>query len=390
MNRLILLLFTFLAPLLTSAQGIEFNTEGWKEALAKAKDEGKLLFVDCYTTWCGPCKRMAKNVFTQASVGDYFNENFVSIKLDMEKERGMSFGLKYKVSAYPTMFFIDGNGKVVKKLKGARKAPDFLKEAQAVTGSYDRSGEYAEFYEKGDRDYELMVNYVTELNKAGKPSLKISNDYLNAKPEISEEQKAMFLFAATVDCDSRIFEQMAEEKASILSQVGQEAFEKKINSACKKTVDKGIEFDFYDLVIEAKEKMKLHTSKSAAKRFSVESDVAFYKNTGDFDGYLEAMKDYTKTYGKKDPATLKWAIGDLIGTFKDEKENKLFAEKLAKDLLKQQNTKENQVLYTNILVDNGNTKEAIKVVEKARKEAEKKGEPTQLYDKTIERIRNSK
>lgn len=60
---------------------------------------------------------MAKNVFTQESVGSFYNQNFINIKLDMEKEDGVSFGHKYSVKAYPTLHFLDGDGKVVKRFK---------------------------------------------------------------------------------------------------------------------------------------------------------------------------------------------------------------------------------------------------------------------------------
>ncbi|MDZ7846006.1 MAG: thioredoxin family protein [Owenweeksia sp.] len=55
------------------------------EALQAAEEEGKPIFMDCYTTWCGPCKWMSANIFTQQEVGDYYNENYVCVKFDMEK-----------------------------------------------------------------------------------------------------------------------------------------------------------------------------------------------------------------------------------------------------------------------------------------------------------------
>lgn len=67
--------------------GISFEHSSWEDILKKAKEENKLIFIDAYTTWCGPCKMMARNVFTDAEVGTFFNQNFINVKLDMEKER---------------------------------------------------------------------------------------------------------------------------------------------------------------------------------------------------------------------------------------------------------------------------------------------------------------
>lgn len=120
--------------------GIEFFHGTFNEALQKAKSENKLVFVDAYTTWCGPCRWMAVNTFTDAAVGEYFNEHFVSLKLDMERGEGPDFARKYRVMAYPTLLFMDGTGQVVKKSMGAKKAAEFLKEGQAAISSRATGG----------------------------------------------------------------------------------------------------------------------------------------------------------------------------------------------------------------------------------------------------------
>ena len=108
-----------------SENGIRFSQGGWKAILAKAKQEKKLVFVDAYAVWCGPCRMMANNTFTQKEVGDYFNSNFVNYKFDMEQGEGPSFASTYGVRAYPSLFFIDGEGKVVHQDLGY-KTPEQL------------------------------------------------------------------------------------------------------------------------------------------------------------------------------------------------------------------------------------------------------------------------
>ena len=103
----------FLGAVQLTAQGIEFFHGTWDEALAKAKEERKPIFVDAYAVWCGPCKRMAKQVFTDKKVGDFYNASFVNMKLDMEKGEGLKFRKKYPVSAFPTLYYIDAGGEVL-------------------------------------------------------------------------------------------------------------------------------------------------------------------------------------------------------------------------------------------------------------------------------------
>lgn len=115
-----------------SAQGILFGQGSWDEALTKAKVENKLLFVDVCTSWCGPCKRMARDVFTREKVGMYFNSNFISYKIDAEQGVGPKIKERYGVEAYPTFLFLDGNGKLIYKLVGFHDVRDFLVEAEKV------------------------------------------------------------------------------------------------------------------------------------------------------------------------------------------------------------------------------------------------------------------
>ena len=66
-------------------RSIVFREGNWEKILKQAKKEKNLIFVDCYTSWCGPCKMLAKNVFTQDKVADFYNTEFVCVKMDMEK-----------------------------------------------------------------------------------------------------------------------------------------------------------------------------------------------------------------------------------------------------------------------------------------------------------------
>lgn len=109
-----------------SKDGIQFFHGTWEEALAKAKEEEKVIFMDAYASWCGPCKMMSARVFPNKEVGDYFNEHFINVKIDMEKGEGPQLSQRYGVRAYPTLFFIDANGKVVGKNVGYLK-PEQLK-----------------------------------------------------------------------------------------------------------------------------------------------------------------------------------------------------------------------------------------------------------------------
>jgi thiol:disulfide interchange protein len=116
--------------------GIQFFHGTFAEAQAKAKAENKLIFMDAYTSWCAPCRYMAANVFTDQSVGEYYNAHFVNIKVDMEKGEGPELGRRYNVNAYPTFLFINGStGEVALRSLGGKPASDFISEGQKAVKS---------------------------------------------------------------------------------------------------------------------------------------------------------------------------------------------------------------------------------------------------------------
>lgn len=115
------------------ASGIDFSKDAsFEELLAQAKVEDKLIFVDAYATWCGPCRMMDRRVFNQPEVGDFFNSNFINLKLDVERGEGPTLARQYRVRAMPTYLFIDGDGNVVHTAMGAMTQDRFLDLARAA------------------------------------------------------------------------------------------------------------------------------------------------------------------------------------------------------------------------------------------------------------------
>lgn len=113
--------------MLKAATGITFLQQPvFDDVLSRAKSEGKRIFIDCYTSWCGPCRLMASNVFTQQEVGEYFNAHFVNVKYNMEKGEAVSLGRKYEVNAYPTLLILDSDGTLLNRHTGALTAEDLI------------------------------------------------------------------------------------------------------------------------------------------------------------------------------------------------------------------------------------------------------------------------
>ncbi len=162
----ILLLF----PLFSFGQGIIFREITFQEALKMAKEEKKTVFIDFYTTWCGPCKQMSRTVFTQKEIGDYFNKHFISLKCNAEEKEGRELAQKYGVEAYPTFVFIDDEGKICYRFAGAMSAENFLARVQRGLDPELTPERLAVRYQQGERTPQLIMNYALVLLESGQDS----------------------------------------------------------------------------------------------------------------------------------------------------------------------------------------------------------------------------
>ena len=182
---------------------MKFESGTWKEILTKAKTENKTIFVDVYTKWCGPCKHVSETVFPQEKLGEYYNSRFINFKIDAESPAGKEFVKTYPVTGYPTFFFIDGNGKVIHKIVGAKDVDGFISEAKMIT-MYARHGGIDNMMaaiKNGTADKELLYDYYTSANKKSKP--EALNLYLKALPteELIDENNKLIEEISLYDKD---------------------------------------------------------------------------------------------------------------------------------------------------------------------------------------------
>ncbi len=135
------LLVTLLATSFTESKeskndgdtGIRFEKMTLAQAKKKAIETGKIIFIDCYTDWCGPCKRMAATAFKDDRVAKLYNSSFINLKIEMEKDAdGPEMARLYQIKAYPTLLMIDGKGNLVKRAIGMQSADQLIALAKSV------------------------------------------------------------------------------------------------------------------------------------------------------------------------------------------------------------------------------------------------------------------
>ncbi|MEO6631426.1 MAG: thioredoxin family protein [Mucilaginibacter sp.] len=106
---------------------IIFIENSWDEALKQAALKNKYIFVDAYATWCGPCKMLKEQTFTDDKAAAFYNANFINVAIDMEKGRGPELAQQWQLRAYPTMIIFNPKGKPVLGTVGFIKASELIR-----------------------------------------------------------------------------------------------------------------------------------------------------------------------------------------------------------------------------------------------------------------------
>lgn len=178
---------------ISHAAGIDFLPEKtWKEILAQAKKENKLVFLDAFASWCGPCKYMQSDVFTDEAVGDYFNKNFINVKIDMEKGEGVQLSEQFGLTSYPTLYFIDGDGKLLHKRVGSMEVSELLQlGADALNPS-------TQFYT------------IREMATTGNIDAATFHEWIHKAEEMEEDADSVIISYLAVTKNPRMEKEMLE------------------------------------------------------------------------------------------------------------------------------------------------------------------------------------
>jgi thiol-disulfide isomerase/thioredoxin len=264
MKKLILLFCGFI-PWALSAQteGINFLSDSTlQSALAKAKKANKLLFVDCYTSWCGPCKYMSNTIFPMPTVGAFYNDHFLNWKIDCEKVNKVdvtAFG-KYGVKAFPTYLFLDGDGQVVHQALGARPAEQFIEVGKIALDPTQNSSGILKKMLSGDRSLATLNSYyMSDINA---PSKYIDEYFATAADSAKLSLPAWQLFNHFMNnIDGTAFHYFLAHKAQYEQKVGKDEVDKKILSLLGYYARPGKEKEYeqiaqIDATLAAKAKMQ--------------------------------------------------------------------------------------------------------------------------------------
>ena len=185
MKKILLFTLSLFITLVSYSQGIEFEHGTWAEVLEKAKSTNKPIFIDVYTSWCGPCKAMSKEVFPLAEVGKEYNTNFICYSIDAEKGEGVTIANLYEVNSYPTYLFLKADKSLIMK-SGSRMAVDkFIALSQAAKQELKSTKPISEWdkeYVDKKKDTAFLLGYIQKRSKLGMKNTELFDEYLALLP----------------------------------------------------------------------------------------------------------------------------------------------------------------------------------------------------------------
>ncbi len=236
MKRIVCLLICVCSYFQLFSQGVDFKQITLKEALEQAKAQGKMVFMDCYTTWCGPCKMMTEEVFPQKEAGDFFNAHFVNVKFDMEKGEGKELSKQFKIRAYPTFLLLNPEGKETYRVVGGGELQEFILRVKRGLQKENTLEVLEKEYKTGKMTKKRMLDYVLTLQDTyDNERLKVVADELvkrlTSKEKMAKPYWVIYEDSFLSPLTSDNFAFLLKNKAAFEKSIGEEKVNQKIASA---------------------------------------------------------------------------------------------------------------------------------------------------------------
>lgn len=231
-----------------SVSGIEW-TEGltWQQVKQKAKKENKYIFIDCYATWCGPCKQMDKDVYSIDSVGDFLNDKFIAVKLQMDITKNddgsvrnwyktaKEMGVKYRIAAYPSYLFFTPNGEVATKQTGYKDPGSFLQMARDATDPSKHYFVLLKNYKKGRLDHAGTASLIKMAKQIGDTAdyRQLINSYyvhLKSQPhdKLYTKEKIEFIASTITRSNEVLFVMFYPDGSAVDKVMGKVGYARKV------------------------------------------------------------------------------------------------------------------------------------------------------------------
>lgn len=384
------LFFLLSLSLSLNASKIEFRDLSFKEGLAAAAEEGKPVFIDCYTTWCGPCKWMSANIFTDSKVADYYNDNYVCLKIDMEKGEGIDIAKDYGIRAYPTLLYLNSEGERLLVTVGASRVPQDYIDAGEQAKDPERNLPYllANKEENFD-DASFMKEYFKTASKANMLDENDVDRYFEniEIKEWAENDNWEIITNSVSNANSNVFKRALAKAELFIDEQGAEAqefFERTVFYALANTLYRARNEEQMKMYHSLREEL-LSIDFPGSKKVALNLDLMEHEKNEDYDAYAQTAIKNVRNVMWEDAQQLNsisWTIYQNV----DDPEANIAAEEWAARAVELDDSHHILDTYAHLLFKNGYPEKALKVETAALDKAKEEGADTEDYESFIEEM----
>lgn len=336
---------------------ISFIDNDLAKALEKAEQEDKVIFIDAYTTWCGPCKMMDRDVFGDSLVGSFFNQHFVSLKLDMEKGDGIATARKYQVRGYPSFLFLDATGALLHRGIGYQPIEPFMALAQQALDPSKQLAVLEKAYKKGNSDPEVLYNYANALLDAGSELGKeVGAEYLKTESSWTSEKNMEMVAQLASEYQDPYYNFMVEKRPLFIKQFG----EGRVDGSIMRFLQLHLNDQIGSLDLKDAQGIFNETfPPSKASIYFDRFELNYYDAIGDQEKYIAKSRDYVKknpNLASNELNSIAWNFYEKVDAPKAIK----WATKLAKKSISLDSNYFNNDTIAALYYKQGNKKKAMK------------------------------
>jgi len=390
-NYWFILLFCFALNISVAQQSsIDFHeNETWEQVLKLAKKENKVIFLDAYTTWCGPCKKMTRDIFPLKSVADLYNDKFINVKMDMEKDDGVNVANKYNIRAFPTLLYVNSDGEVVHRVAGFQDEKQMLQLAKDAFDPTTQLASMKKKYKEGERGAEFLYKYAYAAQKAleDRSYNKIANEYLTTQKDWSSEKNMKFILDFVTRTDAKMFDYLMENKAQFEKSLDKDVVARKINRLVSTRLDQllsmkdGEEEKIFKEVFNIFSKTAPGEEKARTASFK----MTYYRQGGDRLNFANAAVEYVELM----PEISADELSDISWTFYRVVEDEDLLKKAlkwSKKALKMEKELAHYDTVASLYYKLGNKRKAKKYIKKGIKFAKSNDEEHTNLDELLEAV----
>ena len=318
------------------AQGVYFEKNiSWANAKEKAKQANKFIFLDAYTTWCRPCKKMDKEVFSTPEAGKLLNHKFISVKLDMEKGEGKQLRKLYQVNIFPSYLFFTPQGKLVHKVIGYQSIGKLKTQVQNAQDPAKQLYAMKLRFEQGNRKPAFLLDYLKALAAAGEAGTSVLEAYFSSQSDAQLVTKKSWKLISTSihDITASPFHLLMKHRTKFEQLIGIQKVEKYIENTLNRSIqstafapdrtskkpvlEQSVQKLFKQDAPKHMARFEYFAQMTAKdkKKQEVARNFYFEKYCDNYYDLVQIADQYSKQYN--DPKHLKTALNRLEQSFKD-------------------------------------------------------------------------